>query len=395
MAEVRRTRTRPAAPAVEEAVAKVAKAKRGGKARPEAAEEGPAELGSTLNAMRKRYGEHIVTLANEVTQPDRISTGIFLLDFALLGGIPHNRVTHVVGERSAGKSTLSDKITVGAQQQFPDSTVVKIDVEGTHDTVWSSKLGVDPDRLYVAKPETGEAAVDMADALASSKEVSLVIVDSIAALAPMKEQENSAEDATVGLQARLVGIMIRKLTSAMLRERGRDHFVTILLINQFRSKIGGYGDPRAVPGGKALEFAATVQLIMKNKEKSGKDAYDVEGIVENEHSFYIQKNKMNGGLREGEFRLRRIPDPELGLNEGDIDDAATMLLYGKKFGIYNGAGSSWTLEFNEDSHKFRGLNEAVATLYEDQDLRWRLRNYLIREQAAHLGMPDEFLARFE
>lgn len=381
-----------AAPVVEEpAPVAPRRAKRGTAVKAEVQNE----LRSTLNAMKKTYGEHIVTLANEINQPERIPTNIFLLDFATLGGIPHNRITHVIGERSAGKSMLADKITVGAQNMFPDSTVVKIDVEGTHDSVWSGKLGVDPDRLYVAKPETGEAAVDMADALVSSKEVSLVIVDSIAALSPMKEQENSAEDATVGLQARLVGVMIRKVTSALIKERGRNHFVTVVLINQFRSKIGGYGDPRAVPGGKALEFAATLQLIMKNKEKSGKDAYDVEGIIENEHSFYIQKNKMNGGLREGEFRMLRIPDEEYGLGEGDFDDAETMLAFGKKFGIYTGGGSSWRLAFGEDDHKFRGVDDACLALYQDREFYWRLRNFLIREQAAHLGMPDDFLARFD
>lgn len=364
------------------------------RAKPSAAPKEPGELDAVVKQMRKRYGDHIAASANMVVQPERIPTNIFMLDFALLGGIPHNRVTHIVGERSAGKSTLSDKISAGAQRQFPDSQIVKLDIEGTHDTTWSEKLGVDSERLLVVTPETGEHAVDMVDALAGSKEVSLVIVDSIAALVPMREVEASAEDALVGEQARLVGRMIRKITACLIKERMRGHHITMVLLNQFRSKIGGYGDPRTLPGGRALEFCATLQLIMKNKESMGRDEFDVEAVVENEHSFLIQKNKMNGGVRSGEFQLRRLPNADKGLGEGDVDDAATMLAYAKKFGAYTGGGSSWKLEFAEDSVKVKGVAEAEQLLYADREMYWRLRNWLIAEQAEHLGMTEEFVSRY-
>ena len=354
----------------------------------------PSELEDTLAAMRKRYGPNIAALANDVGQPERIPTNIFMLDLALLGGVPHNRITHIVGERSAGKSMLSDKIIAGVQGQFPDQKAVKLDIEGTHETTWSNKLGVDPERLLVVQPETGEHAVDMADALCSSKEVSLLVIDSIAALVPLREIEASAEDALVGEQARLVGRMIRKVTAVLIKERARGHAITVIFLNQFRTKIGGYGDPRTLPGGRAIEFCATVQLIMKNKEEMGRDDFDVEAVVENEHSFLVQKNKMNGGLRAGEFRLRRQPNPEMGLAEGDIDEASTMLAYAKKFGVYTGGGSSWKLEFNDYSQKFRGANEASQALYQDPDMKWSLRNFLIAEHATHLGMSEEFIGRY-
>src|SRR5690606_3448584 len=127
-------------------------------------------------------------------------------------------------------------------------TVAIIDVEGTHDATWSEKNGVDQDKLLVVKPETGEMAVDTADALCSTKEVSLIVVDSIAALTPFKEVEDSADDQHVGLQARLVGRMVRKLTSTLISERNRGHEVTVLFINQYRMKIGVmFGDPRTMP----------------------------------------------------------------------------------------------------------------------------------------------------
>lgn len=356
---------------------------------------GADEFSETMEGIRTRFGATSFRISAEQVQPERISTGVFILDFSLLGGIPHNRISMLVGERSAGKSTLADKIIANAQRQYPDQVAVKIDVEGTHDDVWSTTLGVDSERLWVFQPETGEAAVDAADALVRTKEVSIVVVDSIAALVPMKEVDSSAEDALVGLQSRLVGSMIRKVNAGLITERNRDHYVTVVFINQFRSKIGiQYGDPRAIPGGKALEFATSVQIIVKNKETMGRDAYDVESVVENEHSYDIKKNKINAGPRSGEFRIRRVPDPHTGLGVGEVDDASTLLAYAKKFGVYSGGGASWTLAFWNNSQTFRKMDEAVAGLYDDPELYWQLRNFLIFEQARHLGMPDEFLERF-
>ena len=356
---------------------------------------GAEEFTDTFKAIRSRFGDSSMHAASEHQQPERISTGVFMLDLALLGGIPHNRISMIVGERSAGKSMLADMICANAQRQYPDMKTVKIDTEGAHDTVWSSKLGVDPERQYVFAAETGESAVDAADALVRTKEVSLVVIDSIAALTPMKEIDSSAEDAMVGAQARLVGGMIRRVNAGLITERNRGHFVTVLFINQFRSKVGVvYGDPRSLPGGKALEFATSVQLIIKNKEQMGKDAYDVETVEENEHVFDIKKNKCNGGPRTGEFRVRRIANTDLGLREGDVDDASTMLAYAKKFGAYSGAGSSWRLEFWDEDHTFRGLNDAVVSLYSNRPLYEKLRNFLLCEQSNHLGMPQDFLERF-
>lgn len=371
-------------------------AKKRTRERPVAVEDSGNEMAETLKAIHSRFGKNVATKASEDHQPDRISTGVFMLDLATLGGIPHNRITMIVGERHAGKTMMSDMITANAQRQYPDQQVVKIDVEGTHESVWAEKLGVDTKALHLIRPETGEAAVDIADAMVRTKEVSLIIVDSIAALTPMKEVDASAEDSHVGLQSRLVGGMIRKVSAGLIAERNRGHFVTVLFLNQFRSKVGVvYGDPRSIPGGKALEFATSLQLIIKNKEHMGKDAFGVDTVGENEHSFDIKKNKLNSGPREGEFRVRRIADEATGLSEGEVDDASTMLAYAKKFGVYTGAGSRWVLDFKEDRHEFRGLGHAVSSIYADRDLYWRLRCFLIQEQARHLGMPDSFLERFD
>jgi recombination protein RecA len=352
------------------------------------------ELGETLKHIQKRYGDNSVSTGDKIYQPDRISTGAFILDFSLLGGIPFSRTAMIVGERHAGKTMLASKIIASAQHQYPDQTPVFIDVEGSYDATWAEKLGVDTSHLIVVPCETGEMVVDIADAVIESKETSLIVIDSIAAMTPMKEVESSAEDAHVGLQARLVGGLIRKLTSNMVKERKRGHFVTVLFLNQFRMKIGVmYGDPRTVPGGKALEFSTSVQITIKNKENTGKDDLGIEAIVKNEHPFTITKNKMNAGPRTGEFMLVRTDDPETGLPAGTIDNSPTLISYAKKFGLYTGGGQSWNLAIGDDSYKFGKAQEAIAMLNEDYSKQRALWNLLIQLQAKRLGMSDEFIER--
>lgn len=353
---------------------------------------GKGEMADTIKAINKRYGDNTVHKADEILQPDRISTGSFMLDFCTLGGIPHNRVTMVVGERHAGKSMIASKIIASAQAQYPDRTPVLLDVEGTFDSTFASKLGVDTSAMPIIPCDTGEMAVDIADAMLGTEETSLLVVDSLAAMSPTKEIESSAEDQFVGLQARLIGSMVRKITSGLVRERKRKHYVTVLFLNQFRAKIGGYGhDTRSIPGGKALEFSTSLQLIMKNKENKGRDAVGVETMMYNEHPFTITKNKMNSGPRTGEFTLQRSYDEATGLEEGDIDNAPTMLTYAKKFDIYTGGGTKWRLEFGDYDYTFKKAAEAERALREDKEFAWALRNYLLQMQAANLGMPQDFI----
>lgn len=364
-----------------------------------AADDGKAkeELGPLLKEMDKRYGAGVVKKGAEIVQPLRIRTSIFTLDFALLGGIPASRGTMLVGHKHSGKTTTALKIVAQAQQQFPDQKVAYVDIEGTLDIEWAGKLGVDTDELIVVQPETGEAAADIVDALIRTREISVVVIDSVAALAPMKEIEGSSEDAHVGLQARLMGGLLRKTTAGMIAERRRGHLVTPVYINQYRSKIGGFaafGEPLSVPGGKALGFANSVEIVIKNREMAGKDANGVDSITHNEQAFKIEKNKCNGGTRTGEFRLLRMDDPETGLAEGAVDDAATMLALAKKFGAYSGAGSSWTLQFWDEEHTFRGAGDAISSIYGDGDLYAKFYDYLIWENARTLKMPDYFLERF-
>lgn len=361
---------------------------------PEKAEK--SELSQVMAQIGKRFGNNVVSMGHEIRQPWRIPLGIFSFDLATCGGIPHNRITMFHGPRSSGKTTAAMKAIAGAQRSLPHMTVVLLDVEGTYDEAWARKNGIDTERLIVIQPETGESAVDMADAMVRTKEVSLLVLDSIAALVPNREIEGSAEDAHVGIHARLVTTMVRKLTAGLIAERHRGHFITVLVVNQERSKIGGWAppgqEPLSLPGGKALEFSTTLQVKFKNKENLAKDDTGNDATVMNEHAFTIGKNKMHGGIRKGEYQLMRADDDALGLLEGDIDDAGAMLAHAKRIGCYTGGGKSWTLNIPDFMQTFSNADEAVAFLYANRDVYWLLRCHLIASHAASLGLAEDFVA---
>lgn len=357
----------------------------------------PEEMKKTLAAIRKQYGDKSVISGNEMRQPWRIPTGVFSFDLATMGGIPHSRISMVHGPKHSGKSYMSDRIIMGAQQTLPDQQVVKVDVEGTHDNVWSSKTGVDNDALLLVQPDSGEQAIDITVAMVHTAEVSLVVIDSLAALVPIKEQDASAEDSLVAMQSRLITSMLRKVSSAQIKERKRGHHVTVQLVNQQRSKIGGWAPPGqeaiGLPGGKALGHFTTLEWRMKNKENMRNAEGGAKELDYNDHAFTIEKNKLNAGYRTGEFRMLRRDDDTLGLTEAEIDDAPIMLSYAKIAGWYTGSGKGgYTLNLDGyEPVRVANADEMVRTLYGDRELMWALRCQLIAMQSKKLGMPDWYL----
>lgn len=353
------------------------------------------EIGKVLASLKKQFGDQAVVNGSKLRQPWRIPTGVFEFDYATLGGIPHDRISMVHGQKHSGKSYMADRIIMGAQQTLPDMQAVKIDVEGTHNAEWSGKIGVDNDALLVSQPDSGEQAVDIARALVGTREVSLVVVDSLAALVPLKEQESDADKEWVGLQSKMITRMLRAISSQQIIERKRGHHVTVLLINQQRTKIGGWsptGDPISLPGGKALGHFTTLEWRMKNKETVGKDAAGRDVLTHNDHAFAIEKNKLNGGARTGEFRMIRLDDPVTGLTESEPADATIMLSYAKMAGWYTGTPKQgYTLSFGEFSHHASNADEMVLSLYQDREFMWALRCHLIADNAIRQGMKEYFV----
>lgn len=269
-------------------------------------------------------------------------------------------------------------------------------VHNTHDDVWSKKNGVNTDELVLVQPDTGEDAVDIAVGLVHARETSLIVVDSLASLVPYKEVEGSAEDEAIpGLQAKLITRMLRRITMAQIQERKRGHFVSFLVTNQHRAKIGGWspsGDPRSLPGGQALGHFTSVEVLFKNKEIIKSDGNGAETLAYNEHAFTIEKNKHNAGTRTGEYVLLRRDNEDLGLEEGDVDDAATMLAFAKRLGWYSGGGKGgFTLAFADVEEHYDNGEQAVLGLYADRRVYESLRIQLIVQNAIKQKMPEDFI----
>lgn len=328
------------------------------------------------------YGQDVARIAASLRRyEDRIRTGIFTLDLALAGGFMTSRGAMLYGEKSSGKTTTAMLLCLNAQMKYPDLAVAWIDVEGTFDVTWFVKLGGDPDRLLLIEPETGEQAVDLAHAVLLSKEISVVVTDSIAMLTPMKELDSSSEDQLPGLHARLIGNYIRKTNNALLKERHRGHRPINLFINQYRMKIGlVFGDPRTLPGGKALEFATSTQVETKNKEHIS----DKGDIQFNQHSFKITKEKTGAGrIREITFKLVRDPDYCDGLPEGTIDQMKSIIEFGTRVGLVEGRATF------KKYGKFNSAADAMKHFLADPEAYVNLQEDVINAHRVQWGLPIE------
>jgi recombination protein RecA len=301
--------------------------------------------------------------ASEKPPWKHIPTGIFTLDMAMHGGIPRSQMTLIFGRESSGKSTLALKVLGNAQEMFPDQEAILIDIEGTYDETWAARHKVDNDKLWLVQPSTGENALDIADEIIRLPNISVVVVDSLAALIPYKEIEASTENDLPGLQARLIGKFVRKIISGLVDQRKEGHIPTIILLNQWRYKIGVFmGDPRVLPGGQAQHYAAFAKIEILNKETVGKDVLEQDTVDFNTHTFKIIKNKEGTAIRHGEFKMIRNPANELG--QGFIADADTVATWARKFGVITGSGAGG-FRIDGVDQKFRVLKDIEAYMYEN------------------------------
>ena len=221
-----------------------------------------------------------------------IPTGAISLDVALgIGGIPRGRVTEIYGPESSGKTTLSLHIIAEAQRL--GGTAAFIDAEHALDPIYAKNLGVNTDELLISQPDTGEQALEIAEALVRSNAVDAIVIDSVAALVPRAELDGDMGDSLPGLQARLMPQALRKLTAAISRSGG-----AVIFINQIREKIGVmFGSPETTTGGRALKFYASIRLDVRRQDaiKQGTESIGVRTKVK------VVKNKLAPPFREAEF----------------------------------------------------------------------------------------------
>lgn len=279
----------------------------------------------TLSHIRKQFGDGAIMSLGKRSSEREISvipTGALTLDAALgIGGVPRGRIVEVFGPESSGKSTLALHIVANAQKS--GGVAAYIDAEHALDPSYAAKLGVKIDDLLISQPDSGEEALNIAEMLARSGAIDVIIIDSVAALVPKSELEGEIGDSFVGLHARLMSQALRKLTATLAKSN-----TCAVFINQIREKIGVmYGNPETTTGGRALKFYSSVRLdIRRIAGIKGPDSTEIGNRVK----VKVVKNKMAAPFQVSEFDIK--------FNEG-ISRTGAAIDMGSELGIFEKKGA--------------------------------------------------------
>ena len=331
----------------------------------------PPALSAVLAQIQKEFGEGaIMRLGNEgaVSKIASISTSALTLDMALgIGGVPRGRIIEVFGPESSGKTTLV--LHIIAEAQKAGGMCAFIDTEHALDPGYAKKIGVDIDNLLVSQPDSGEEALIIADQLIRSNSLDVIVVDSVAALAPRAELEGQIGDSHVGLQARLMSQAMRKMTGILDKSK-----TVCIFTNQIREKIGVmFGNPETTPGGRALKFYSSVRLDIRRiaaiKTGDGK-------VVGNRTRVKVVKNKVAPPFTEAEFDILYAEGIS---KEGAVIDAANDL------GLLDKRGT-W-LSF-DGQQVGQGRDAAPDNLRQDPALLAKIRDAVVAKHAEHGSKPS-------
>jgi len=332
-------------------------------------EEDAKGLADLLSSLREKYGEGAIMKLGEAKRVDVavIPTGSFSLDLALgVGGLPRGRVVEIYGPESSGKTTLA--LNVVAQAQKQGGKTAFIDAEHALDPEYAARLGVKINDLLISQPDNGEEALNILESLVRSEMISVVVVDSVAALTPKAEIEGEMGDQHVGRQARMMAQALRKLTAIAARTN-----TLVIFINQLRMKIGVmFGNPETTPGGMALKFAASVRIDVRRIAQVKKG----ENVVGSRVKAKVVKNKVAPPFKISEFDIM--------YGEG-ISYEADVLNTGIKYGVVAKSGASYSFEGEKLGAGFDNVREKLK---EDKKLLGEIKKKVLEAIKNPVAVTD-------
>ena len=322
---------------------------------------------------------------SQIENVPAIPTGALALDIALgVGGVPRGRVIEIYGNEGSGKTTLC--LSIVAQAQKSGGLAAFIDTEHALDPSWAARVGVDVENLYISQPDTGEQALEIVDVLVRSGAMDVIIIDSVAALAPRAELEGDMGDAHVGLQARLMSQAMRKLRGVINKTK-----TCIIFTNQIREKIGVmFGNPETTPGGRALKFYSSVRVEMRR----GSTIKDGQEMVGNQVKATVRKNKVAPPFKLAEFDIMFNEGISI---EGNLLDVGVEQNIVQKSGSWLSYGSERLGQGRENSKQHLKDNPEIMQQIE-LEIRQAVGQITPSEEAEPIESDEELpeeLAEFE
>ena len=328
---------------------------------------------AAMGQIEKQFGKGSIMKLGEhsALNLDAVSTGCLGMDIALgIGGVPRGRIVEVYGPESSGKTTVA--LHIVAEAQKAGGAAAFVDAEHALDPAYAKRLGVDIDNLIVSQPDTGEQALEIAEALVRSNAIDVIVVDSVAALVPKAEIEGEMGDAHVGLQARLMSQALRKLAGSINKSK-----CVAIFINQLREKVGiMFGNPETTPGGRALKFYASVRMDVRRIDsiKQGED------IFGNRTRVKITKNKVAPPFKQAEFDIM--------YNEG-ISRTGDVLDLGVREEFVQKSGAWFSYK---DIRLGQGRENAKQFLKENPELLFEIENSIRQKYELPLVKREEVAA---